>query len=97
MDIEKMQQKINEIYNFLFGSPLNPEKISFVSKVNLMFEELGFLKKTLIASITSILIFTFYMGQKINTLDDLVQDNYANSQKNDIIIDRLIEIQKKIK
>lgn len=97
MEPEKVQQKINEIYNFLFGSPSYPDKISLVSKINLMFDEIGFLKKSFYGSIITILMFSFYLGGRMYKLDDMAHESLENSQKNDIILKKIENIEHEIK
>ena len=64
-----LKGKLDKIERFIFGDAEHSDKISFVSKVNLMFDELGFIKRFLVGSILSIFGACIFLGQQLHKID----------------------------
>ena len=65
-----LKGKLDKIEGFLFGDTEHREQVSFVSKVNLMFNELAFIKKFLVGSVASIFCASLFIGQQLYKLDN---------------------------
>ncbi len=72
-----LKNTLTTITDFLFGSPEHGGEVSFVSKVNLMFEELAFIKKILIGSVFTILGACIFIGQELYKID--ADSEYLNA------------------
>ena len=68
-----LKKELTRISNFLFGDPEHATCVSFTSKVNLMFDELKFIKQFLIGSMFTIIGFFFYAGGQMQKLDTAYQ------------------------
>ena len=60
---------LDKINHFLFGDHEHGTEVSFVSKVNLMFDELKTIKQWLLSSVTVILGACVFMGQQLRQID----------------------------
>ena len=61
--------KLDKVNHFLFGDTEHAGEVSFVSKVNLMFDELKFIKQSLITSIFVIITSCIFLGQQLYQID----------------------------
>lgn len=66
-----LKESLEKIHDFLFGSPERSTEVSFVSKVNLMFDELKFIKQCLICSIITVLGTCIFIGKQLHKLEIL--------------------------
>lgn len=90
-----LKKMLDEMHDFLFGDLKHTNDISFVSKVNLMFEELNFIKHVLIGSITAIIAACIFLGQQLYRIDTTSKNLNAyieNSKNMEIKIAQLEEI-----
>lgn len=93
-----LKAMLDEMHDFLFGDTKHTNDVSFVSKVNLIFDELNFIKHILIGSIAAVIAGCIFIGQELYQID-LTSKNlnvYAeNSRQIEIKLARLEEMIRK--
>ena len=90
-----LKETLDEMHDFLFGDTKHTNDVSFVSKVNLMFEELSFIKHILIGSITAIIAACIFLGQQLYRIDTTSKSlnlYIENSKQIEIKLAKLEEI-----
>lgn len=90
-----LKSTLDNISGFLFGSPEHGQEVSFVSKVNLMFSELEFIKKLLIGSVFTILGMCIFIGQQLYKIDNDSQHLNAHLEQAQKIEMRLAYLEAK--
>ncbi len=68
-----LDKKIENLHNFLFGDINRRDEVSFVSKVNIMFEDIGSIKKWFLGSIIGVVCFlistSIFLGRQLQTIE----------------------------
>ena len=90
-----LKTTLDKITGFLFGNPEHGHEVSFVSKVNLMFDELSFIKKLLIGSVFTILGACVFIGQQLYKIDTDSQHLSAHLEQSKRIEMRLAYLEAK--
>ena len=88
-----LKGSLEKINHFLFGSPERGNEVSFVSKVNLMFDELKFIKQSLVASIFIILSACIFLGKQLYQLEINSRNLNAYMEKQQQIELRLAQLE----
>lgn len=91
-----LKDKLEKIHNFLFGSPEHGGDVSFVSKVNLMFEELKFIKQCIVLSLITIFSAGVFLGKQLHQLNSTSQSLNAYMERQQQIEYRLVQLETRI-
>ena len=91
-----LKGQLDKINNFLFGNAEHGGEVSFVSKVNLMFDELKFIKQCLIYSIVTIFTAGVFLGQQLRQINISSQslNTYMKQQQQTEL--RLVKLEAKM-
>ena len=87
----------DEMHDFLFGDLKHTNDVSFVSKVNLMFQELNFIKHILIGSITAILAGCLFIGRQLYCIEETSKNLNSYMENSKTMEIKLAQIEEKIK
>lgn len=87
---------LDKINHFLFGDTEHGGEVSFVSKVNLMFDELKFIKQCLICSIATIFTAGVFLGQQLRQINISSQSLNTYMEQQQQIELRLVKLEAKM-
>ncbi len=92
-----LKKMLDEMHDFLFGDLKHTNDVSFVSKVNLMFQELNFIKHILIGSITAILAGCLFIGRQLYCIEETSKNLNSYMENSKTMEIKLAQIEEKIK
>ncbi len=91
-----LKAELDKINHFLFGDIEHGSEVSFVSKTNLVFCELQFIKQCLLCSIVTLLSACVFLGKQLYKIDTNAQNLNAYIERSQQIELRLAKLEVKV-